>query len=182
MTARVALVTGGIGGIGTAICRHLAQAGHRVATNYRDEGKSRAWQAAQKADGFEFALAAGDVSDVASSEAMVRDVESQGEIENLTVRGIVLLREPRQLRRKDEDAHDHRQTDGLEQIELEPVVVRHLAALDPERLEDLMQIDGIETKMMGKPVDRCGSRIAQQERRQIPERGLDSGLAPPGRA
>ena len=62
MTARVALVTGGIGGIGTAICRHLAQAGHRVATNYRDETKAKAWQAAQKADGFDFVLAPGDVS------------------------------------------------------------------------------------------------------------------------
>jgi acetoacetyl-CoA reductase len=77
MTARAALVTGGIGGIGTAICRHLAQAGHRVATNYRDLEKAKAWQAAQKADGFDFALAAGDVSDVGAAEAMVRDVESQ---------------------------------------------------------------------------------------------------------
>ena len=84
MTARVALVTGGIGGIGTAICRHLAQAGHRVATNYRDEAKARAWQAAQKADGFDFALALGDVSSVESSEAMVREIENQlGPIEIL---------------------------------------------------------------------------------------------------
>ena len=40
MTTRVALVTGGIGGIGTSICRQLAQAGHRVATNYRDRAKA----------------------------------------------------------------------------------------------------------------------------------------------
>ncbi|MFA7320542.1 MAG: acetoacetyl-CoA reductase [Dokdonella sp.] len=84
MAARVALVTGGIGGIGTAICRHLATAGHRVATNYRDEAKARAWQAAQKADGFDFALAPGDVSNVESAEAMVREIERQlGPIEIL---------------------------------------------------------------------------------------------------
>ena len=77
MTARVALVTGGIGGIGTAICRHLAQRGHKVVTNYRAEAKARAWQSAQKADGFDFALAAGDVSDTASAEAMIKDAESQ---------------------------------------------------------------------------------------------------------
>lgn len=77
MTTRVALVTGGIGGIGTAICRQLAQAGHRVATNYRDRAKAEAWQAAQKAEGFDFVIASGDVSDVAAAEAMVRDVEGQ---------------------------------------------------------------------------------------------------------
>ncbi len=77
MTARTALVTGGIGGIGTALCRHLAQAGHKVATNYRDEAKALEWQRVQKADGFEFALASGDVSDTASAEAMVRNIESQ---------------------------------------------------------------------------------------------------------
>jgi acetoacetyl-CoA reductase len=77
MTTRVALVTGGIGGIGTSICRQLAQAGHRVATNYRDRAKAEAWQAAQKADGFDFVIASGDVSDVAAAEAMVREVEAK---------------------------------------------------------------------------------------------------------
>ena len=77
MTTRVALVTGGTGGIGTAICRHLAKLGHKVATNYRDEAKTKAWQEAQRKDGFEFAIAQGDVADAASSEAMVRSVESQ---------------------------------------------------------------------------------------------------------
>ncbi|MBN8482034.1 MAG: acetoacetyl-CoA reductase [Xanthomonadales bacterium] len=75
MTARTALVTGGIGGIGTAICRHLAQAGHKVATNYRDEAKARAWRDAQKSEGFDFAIVPGDVSDTTSAEAMVKAAE-----------------------------------------------------------------------------------------------------------
>ena len=77
MTTRVALVTGGTGGIGTAICRKLASLGHKVATNYRDEGKAKAWQEAQRKDGFTFALARGDVADAATAEAMVREVEAQ---------------------------------------------------------------------------------------------------------
>ena len=77
MTTRVALVTGGTGGIGTAICRHLASRGHKVATNFRDEGKAKAWQEAQRKDGFEFALARGDVADAATAESMVREVEGQ---------------------------------------------------------------------------------------------------------
>ncbi len=77
MTARVALVTGGTGGIGTAICKRLAQAGHRVATNYRNEEKARAWQAQMRDAGIEVAIARGDVSTHDEAEAMVRDVESQ---------------------------------------------------------------------------------------------------------
>jgi acetoacetyl-CoA reductase len=77
MTQRVALVTGGTGGIGTAICQDLARAGHKVATNYRDEAKAMAWAEEMKAKGFDFTLVPGDVSDPASSEAMVRAIEAK---------------------------------------------------------------------------------------------------------
>ena len=53
MTSRVALVTGGTGGIGTAIVKRLADMGHKVATNYRNEEKARAWQEKMKADGYD---------------------------------------------------------------------------------------------------------------------------------
>ncbi len=77
MSARVALVTGGTGGIGTAIVRRLADSGYRVATNYRNVDRARAWQAQLRADGYEVALAAGDVTDHAAAEAMVREIERQ---------------------------------------------------------------------------------------------------------
>jgi acetoacetyl-CoA reductase len=77
MTSRVALVTGGTGGIGTAICKRLALAGHRVATNYRNEAKAREWQAQLKAQGIDIALAPGDVASSDTAAAMVREVEAQ---------------------------------------------------------------------------------------------------------
>ncbi|HST44912.1 MAG TPA: beta-ketoacyl-ACP reductase [Luteimonas sp.] len=77
MTVRVALVTGGTGGIGTAICRRLAESGHRVATNYRNEARAHEWQAQMKAAGHEIALARGDVSTPEDAETMVREVESR---------------------------------------------------------------------------------------------------------
>jgi acetoacetyl-CoA reductase len=77
MGMRVALVTGGTGGIGTAICRRLAADGHRVATNYRNEEKAKAWQAQMKQAGVDVALARGDVSTPEDAEAMVREVEQQ---------------------------------------------------------------------------------------------------------
>ena len=77
MAARVALVTGGTGGIGTAIVKRLAKLGHRVATNYRDEGKARAWAANMKAHGVDVAIVPGDVGDVAAAEGIVKGVEQQ---------------------------------------------------------------------------------------------------------
>lgn len=76
-TSRVALVTGGTGGIGTAICRKLVAMGHRVATNYRNEAKARAWQEAMRAAGAEVTIVPGDVASPESAAAMVREVESR---------------------------------------------------------------------------------------------------------
>ena len=73
----VALVTGGTGGIGTAICKRLADMGHKVATNYRNEEKAKAWQAELKSQGYDIALAKGDVTSAEDAEAMVREVERQ---------------------------------------------------------------------------------------------------------
>jgi acetoacetyl-CoA reductase len=84
MQSRVALVTGGTGGIGTSIVKRLAGMGHRVATNYRNEEKAKAWQEQMRAQGVEVALAPGDVSSPDDAAAMVREVERQlGPIEIL---------------------------------------------------------------------------------------------------
>jgi acetoacetyl-CoA reductase len=77
MASHVALVTGGTGGIGSAICKRLAKAGHRVATNYRSEEKAREWQAALKKDGLDVLVVPGDVADAKSSEAMVAAVREK---------------------------------------------------------------------------------------------------------
>jgi acetoacetyl-CoA reductase len=77
MQSRVALVTGGTGGIGTSIVKRLAGMGHRVATNYRNEEKAKAWQEHMRAQGLEVALAPGDVSSPEDAATMVREVERQ---------------------------------------------------------------------------------------------------------
>ena len=77
MTARVALVTGGTGGIGSAICRKLADMGHKVATNYRNEEKTQAWLKDMRAQGYDFTAVKGDVTSPEEAEALVRDVEAK---------------------------------------------------------------------------------------------------------
>ncbi|WP_426689475.1 beta-ketoacyl-ACP reductase [Rhodanobacter ginsengiterrae] len=77
MTQRTALVTGGTGGIGSAIVRHLARQGHRVASNFRDPDKAEAWRQAMAAEGIEVCLVAGDVTDPDACAAMVRAIEAK---------------------------------------------------------------------------------------------------------
>ena len=73
---RVALVTGGTGGIGTAIVRQLAGMGFKVATNYRDEAKATAWRDKLAGEGVPVFIAKGDVSDPESCASMVREIEA----------------------------------------------------------------------------------------------------------
>ncbi|ROR35062.1 beta-ketoacyl-ACP reductase [Inmirania thermothiophila] len=79
MKNRVALVTGGTGGIGTAICVALAEAGARVAANFLPghEDKAREWQEARRAEGHEILVVPGDVTDFDSCRAMVAQVEAE---------------------------------------------------------------------------------------------------------
>ena len=60
---KVALITGGTGGIGSAICQRLAEAGARIATTYRNEDKARAWADAQSFDPLLVACDVGDYTD-----------------------------------------------------------------------------------------------------------------------
>ena len=74
---KLALVTGGTGGIGTAICIALAQQGRKVIAGYYppEEESAKAWQQQHQAEGYDFEIVACDVSDYESSQAMLQDVE-----------------------------------------------------------------------------------------------------------
>lgn len=76
---RVALITGGIGGIGTAICQRLAKDGHRVVANYHpsEQELADAWLVARQAEGLDISLAVGDVSSFEDSQRMVGEVLGQ---------------------------------------------------------------------------------------------------------
>jgi acetoacetyl-CoA reductase len=76
--ARVALVTGALGGIGTAICQELAKAGHTVvASDLPNLPHKDTWLAEQKAAGFNFVVAEADVADYESCKAMAEKVEKE---------------------------------------------------------------------------------------------------------
>lgn len=83
MTQRVALVTGAMGGLGTAICQELAKAGHKIVATYRPdldlpEARSEAWRQEMAASGFKDVICvAGDVARYEDCVALVAEAEAK---------------------------------------------------------------------------------------------------------
>ncbi|ORU93188.1 MAG: beta-ketoacyl-ACP reductase [Cycloclasticus sp. symbiont of Poecilosclerida sp. N] len=77
MGKTVALVTGGLGGIGSEISRKLSESGYIVvATTFNKEiEKADEWIAEQKEAGFNFLVEEADVTDFEACGAMVKHVE-----------------------------------------------------------------------------------------------------------
>ena len=78
MAQRVAVVTGGMGGIGEAICMRLAQVGHKVVATY-SPGNTRAeqWVKDMKSRGFEFHAVQVDVTDFDSTQKAVAKIQAE---------------------------------------------------------------------------------------------------------
>ncbi len=75
LTGKVALVTGGTGGIGAAICEYLASVGAKVATNYRNEEKAQEWLKETSSRGFDFKAYQVDVTDTEGCAKMAGQIE-----------------------------------------------------------------------------------------------------------
>ncbi|HRH80023.1 MAG TPA: acetoacetyl-CoA reductase [Thiobacillaceae bacterium] len=76
LEGKVALVTGGTGGIGTAICIKLADAGAKVVSTYNHEEQAREWQSRHAAMGHEFVITRCDVSSYDDCVAMADRVKA----------------------------------------------------------------------------------------------------------
>ena len=77
VVARVAFVSGGMGGIGTAICRRLGRAGHTVVAGcLPDYEKKSEWLDRMRAEGFRVHAAEGDVADFESCSQMFYNIVS----------------------------------------------------------------------------------------------------------
>ena len=77
MANKIAYVTGGMGGIGTAICRKLHDAGFTVVAGCGPSRDHAKWIAEQKVDGYTFYASAGNVSDWDSTKAAFDSVRAQ---------------------------------------------------------------------------------------------------------
>ncbi|MBP6896638.1 MULTISPECIES: acetoacetyl-CoA reductase [Pseudacidovorax] len=84
MSKKVAYVTGGMGGIGTAICRRLHQDGFTVIAGCGPTRDFSKWLAEQKEEGFEFHASVGNVGNWESTvEAFSKAKAEHGSIDVL---------------------------------------------------------------------------------------------------
>ena len=77
MNQRIAIVTGGIGGLGTAICIALAQAGRRVVAADLSARTARIADFRRETEGLDIRFEPVDVTDFASCGALARKVEAE---------------------------------------------------------------------------------------------------------
>ncbi|GJL82445.1 MAG: beta-ketoacyl-ACP reductase [marine bacterium B5-7] len=77
MQNKTALVTGGTGGLGTAICKTLADRGDIVIACHLPEESTEAgvWQAQLKDEGYDIKITAGDVSSFEDTRRMIVEIE-----------------------------------------------------------------------------------------------------------
>jgi acetoacetyl-CoA reductase len=78
MAQRIAYVTGGMGGIGTAICQRLSKGGCKVIAGCGPNSPRKdRWIGEQKALGYEFIASEGNVSDWESTKAAFEKVRAE---------------------------------------------------------------------------------------------------------
>ncbi|WP_257217601.1 SDR family NAD(P)-dependent oxidoreductase, partial [Bordetella bronchiseptica] len=84
MSGKLAYVTGGMGGIGTAICQRLAKDGFRVVAGCGPSRNYQQWLDEQAAQGYTFYASVGNVSDWESTvKAFERVTADLGQVDVL---------------------------------------------------------------------------------------------------
>ncbi len=78
MSNKTALITGGTGGLGTAICKALCDRGDRVIACHlpSDTAPATAWQERLKEEGYDIAIIPGDVSSFTDTKRMIAEIEA----------------------------------------------------------------------------------------------------------
>jgi acetoacetyl-CoA reductase len=77
MSKRIAVVTGGIGGLGTEICKHLAQSGHTVIAADLASREERIAAFRDDMQGLDVHFEAANVGDFDACAALVKKIESE---------------------------------------------------------------------------------------------------------
>ena len=116
MAQRVAVVTGGMGGLGEAICIKLSKMGYKVVTTFSPGNtKAKDWLAEMKKQGYDFHAVPADVADFDACAKAIKQIESEiGPIDVLVNNaGITRDMTFRKMAKADWDAVMHTNLDSV---------------------------------------------------------------------
>ena len=116
MAKRVALITGGMGGLGETISTKMADAGYRVVVTYSPSNKTSAeWLSQMKSRGYEFSAYPCDVGDFDSCKACVEKVSREVGLVDILVNNAGITRDVtfRKMTKADWDAVMHTNLDSV---------------------------------------------------------------------
>ena len=115
MTKRVALITGGMGGLGETVSTKMADAGYSVAVTFSPSNKtSGEWIAGMKAKGYDFHAYPCDVADYDSCSTCVKQVVSDLGVVDILVNNAGITKDMtfRKMTKADWDAVIHTNLDS----------------------------------------------------------------------
>lgn len=97
---KVALVTGGTGGMGTAICERLYKDGYTVVANYRNfttaikwREEAKKWRDDQLKMGIDIRIVQGDIADFKSATSMIEKIEDEVGVVDILVNNAGIARD-----------------------------------------------------------------------------------------
>ena len=93
MSTKIAYVTGGMGGIGTAICRRFHDMGITVIAGCGPTRDHAKWLAQQKADGYTFHASVGNVAEWESTRAAFEKVKAEIGVVDILVNNAGITRD-----------------------------------------------------------------------------------------
>ena len=141
---RTCLVTGGIGGIGTAICRRLAATGAHVIATYipGEETVSKRWQAKLGEDGLEVAVVQADVVSFDSCTEMMNEVRASHGTPDVLVNAAGITRDAT-LRNMDPDEWQDVLRTNLDSVyNVTKQVVDEMCAAGRGRIINIASVNG----------------------------------------
>ena len=184
MSKRVAYVTGGMGGIGTAICQRLAKDGFTVVAGCGPNSPRKdKWLAEQKALGFDFIASEGNVADWDSTVAAFEKVKAEvGEVDVL-VNNAGITRDTLAMRMKDEDWDDVLDTNLKSVFRMCRAVMRGMMKARTGRIVNITSVVG----HAGNPgqANYCAAKagvsgMTRSLARELGSRGITVNCVAPG--
>ena len=116
MAQRVAVVTGGMGGLGEAICIKLSKMGYKVVTTFSPGNtKAKDWLAEMKKQGHDFHAVPADVADFDACAKAIKQIESEVGPIDVLVNNAGITRDMtfRKMAKADWDAVMHTNLDSV---------------------------------------------------------------------